>query len=260
MYHKRGLQHYINQTGNYRVPHSRRMLTNNELSNIRKIVPTKPIHQIINEKNINEFKKYFGFNNNNNNNNNLSNNLDTNDQYMQIPFNLFGLGSFRRSDPLYNENYKNIENLNMILEEHMSILHYVVLHKFTEGLKFLIKKKYNLERKTSTSKFTPLYIAIIIKWDEGVELLLKAGANANAKDVRGMSMLQYAGWRKYLKGLNLLIKHGASLNNSNNNLSNGDTPLTLAVSERFDNGVESLLKAGSNVNKLITYGETALTF
>jgi uncharacterized protein len=86
---------------------------------------------------------------------------------------------------------------------------------------------------------------------EMTELLIKKGANVNARASKGSTALMFASWGvadhyqdEYVKVVRLLIKNGAKVNVKNKM---GDTPLSIARKGNWQKIVVVLQKAGAKV-------------
>jgi ankyrin repeat protein len=93
---------------------------------------------------------------------------------------------------------------------------------------------------------------------EIVKLLMKAGAEMEAKDSNGLTPLMYAASRAYVTSIaKYLIERGAAINASS---ANGDTPLMLAVRSGNHETIKMLLAAGAGTTMKNKDGMTASDF
>ena len=99
----------------------------------------------------------------------------------------------------------------------------------------------------------PLMCACMLGEQEIVELLLKHGANVNEKNNAGFSALHYC--RTGVSIAQLLIDFGADVNAKTNN---GDTVLKYALMNRNKQMVKLLIENGANVNFEERLGESPL--
>ncbi|MEQ8789157.1 MAG: ankyrin repeat domain-containing protein [Pirellulaceae bacterium] len=91
-------------------------------------------------------------------------------------------------------------------------------------------------------------------WQQ-VRSLLQAGADANARQVDGMTALHWAAWHDAPEIASLLSTHKADADASNRY---GVTPLSLACTNGNAGLVEVLLEAGANANTALPGGQTVL--
>ncbi|MGN0820272.1 MAG: ankyrin repeat domain-containing protein [Akkermansia sp.] len=91
--------------------------------------------------------------------------------------------------------------------------------------------------------------------EDGGEIILKAGANINAKDADGMTALMHAANFARDKVTKLLLKHGADVKIRD---SSGKTALMYAADHEEDDVARLLLEHGAEVNAKNESGETAL--
>ena len=113
---------------------------------------------------------------------------------------------------------------------------------------------------------TPLGAATYWNEDkpEVANILLKAGADVNARDTFGETALMRIVYdKKYLGMVNLLLKAGADVNarggNGKARGEGGRTALMVAASNSAVEMVDILLKAGADVNVRDKKGKTALS-
>ena len=129
----------------------------------------------------------------------------------------------------------------------------------TKTIKFLLKdfkKRPDLYPKD----FINLFLFDIAKAsceEDGGELILKAGANINAKDADGMTALMHAASFARDKVTKLLLKHGADVKIRD---SSGKTALMYAADHEKDDVAKLLLEHGADVNAKDKSGNTALMF
>ena len=89
-----------------------------------------------------------------------------------------------------------------------------------------------------------------------VKKLIAEGADVNAKDNFGQTVLMWAACRGHIEIAKLLIESGADVNAKD---STGDTALIFAASEGHLETVKILIESGADVNaKNMTGGVTAL--
>jgi ankyrin repeat protein len=90
-------------------------------------------------------------------------------------------------------------------------------------------------------KVAPIHSACAISAVELAELLIKHGANVNAKQMQGVTPLHSAAHNGQTKLTKLLIDHGADLNAKTDS---GQTPLFLAMEKNFQETAEVLITHG----------------
>jgi len=114
-----------------------------------------------------------------------------------------------------------------------------------ERARQLIAAGADLENNHSYS-MTPLMVAVRNGNINAVKLLIKAGANVNAKSSPEESTpLMYASQRDWIDIMRMLLKAGAEIEATD---SYGQTALHYAVLERNEEAMEFLLSAGANPN------------
>ena len=110
------------------------------------------------------------------------------------------------------------------------------------------------------SAILPLYISVLserTQVPEPVKLLVKQGANINARDSRGDTALILAGWTsRNLQLVRYLVEQGADVNIPNEN---GDTPLIDAAYLGSNDIFEYLLNNGADKSIANNNGDTAMT-
>ncbi len=142
--------------------------------------------------------------------------------------------------------------------------------QFSEGYKFLeaVKKKNGEEVTQSlnepgstivntrdiTTGETALHIVTAKRDLTWMSFLLGRGANANARDVKGVTPLVLATNLGFIEGVELLIGKGARLDESNQA---GETPLISAVHNRSIGLMRILLKAGADPDRADNSGRSA---
>lgn len=129
----------------------------------------------------------------------------------------------------------------------------------TKTIKLLLKdfkKRPDLYPKDFINLFL-FDIATASCEEDGGELILKAGANINAKDTDGMTALMHAANFARDKVTKLLLKHGADVKIRD---SSGKTALMYAADHEKDDVARLLLEHGADVNAKDKSGNTALMF
>lgn len=158
-----------------------------------------------------------------------------------------------------NHKSKNLQNNHGITPLMRAIFRYETAFKgkYIEIIKSLIEFGCDVNLAPEHSKTTPLHMAAE-KWDPVVsELLIKAGAHVNAKDLKGSTPLFTAVSRPRISSevVKVLVKAGALVCDVN---SNGRSPLHITVSKNDDLSVFHLLEGGANPNVSDNGGLTPL--
>jgi len=87
-----------------------------------------------------------------------------------------------------------------------------------------------------------------------VNFLLQKGANPDIRDAKGVTPLELAASLRFLEGMEALADAGANVDETN---STGETPLILAVHMRDTDMVKMLLDKGANPDKADSSGRSA---
>ena len=87
------------------------------------------------------------------------------------------------------------------------------------------------------------------------EQLGEAEVNIDSKDLNGDTPLHVLVWRNDNDGVDILIKSGADVNGVGDM---GETPLHIAISRGNEHVIESLIKAGAKLTIRSEFNETAL--
>lgn len=169
----------------------------------------------------------------------------------------------------YAARHGNIEAAKLILAKAISLgvkdeilysaVHWAVIADQVEMVKYLLDQGANIEGNDDLGGYTPLMNSSLF---EMVDLLVKRGANVNAKNKFNYTPLHKAvfnfveGKRKEKdckKILDLLISNGANLNAQDNN---GNTPLMTAIQKTTP--AKILIAKGADVNLANKNKETPL--
>ena len=103
---------------------------------------------------------------------------------------------------------------------------------------------------------TPLHAAALANACEAAEVLLKNGADINARDEDGLTPLHYAAVANAYKVAEVLLKNGADVNAKAEDY--GGTPLHYAALSNACGVAEVLLQNGTDVNAKADSGDTPL--
>ncbi len=125
---------------------------------------------------------------------------------------------------------------------------------YTDGVQLLIKAGADLNQGTDGGA-TPLYMASQNSRAEAVEILIQAGADLNQGNNNGATPLFIATQEGLVEVVEILVKAGADLNQARYD---GATPLFIASQEGLVEMVEALVKAGADLIQGIDNGATPL--
>ena len=121
------------------------------------------------------------------------------------------------------------------------------------AVKAIIKQRPKILFETDANGFTILHLAATEDQIEIQTILVRAGANVNAKTNNGATPLHMTSHSEFAE---LLLRSGADINSL---AKDGETPLHSIAVERDKNDVfEMLLKFGANPKLKNKWGETAL--
>ncbi|MGX7953393.1 ankyrin repeat domain-containing protein [Tsuneonella sp. HG249] len=125
----------------------------------------------------------------------------------------------------------------------------------TEATKFLNEPGTTVvHARDRTTNETALHIVVQRRDDLWTKFLLDRGANPNAADRNGATPLTIAASLGFVEGVERLVKAGARLDVPN---SSGETPLISAVHRRDTAIIRLLLKAGANADRTDNSGRSA---
>ena len=181
-----------------------------------------------------------------------------------------------KSDNIYKSIAEgNIDEINVYLEstknididfEPDSILHYAIdncKNNYEETIKFLINNYDNINSHDSKYSNTPLH-KLCARTEPSmslIRLLLKNGADANAKNISGKTPLFYSIFSFSTELLDLLVKNGADVNIRDKY---GNTVLHDDYSGRdaknFEEFLIALINLGFDINSRNSAGYTIWGF
>ena len=119
--------------------------------------------------------------------------------------------------------------------------------------KYLIEHGAELNNTDDSLGETVLFLAVRFHHVNIIKLLLKKGADINAKDVDNYTPLHLAIYKNNI--LKLLLKKGAHVNAATND---GLTALHLAMQSGQQDSVQELIEMGANIAAKDNLGDTAL--
>ncbi|WP_265045389.1 MULTISPECIES: ankyrin repeat domain-containing protein [unclassified Wolbachia] len=99
-------------------------------------------------------------------------------------------------------------DINAENDEGATVLHYAIIGKNLEVVKYIIEKGANVNAKDKDGK-TPIHHAVLMGKVDIAMVLLKHNANVNARNNWGMKVLGYAA-DDHQELVELLLAHGAS--------------------------------------------------
>ncbi|XP_015685175.1 ankyrin repeat domain-containing protein 27-like, partial [Protobothrops mucrosquamatus] len=151
-----------------------------------------------------------------------------------------------RCSPLQKKFFRLPSNglgVNVTNQTGLSSLHVAALHGHVDLVALLLKHGANMEAK-DVNQAGPLHFACQNGHFQVVEFLIECTAKQNKKDIYGNTPLMYACLKGYQEIAAILLQHGASVNLPNNQ---GNTPLHKAVIGNYEAVVQLLLQHGALV-------------
>jgi uncharacterized protein len=150
----------------------------------------------------------------------------------------------------------NVDKLNAFLDAGGNpdrFLHSAVNNGSIAAVELMLKRGANVDAvDLNNDNLTPLMVAARYTYRVGIgmsELLIKNGANVNARASLGSTPIMFASWGtavhyedEYVKVVKLLIKNGAKVNVKNKL---GNTPLKIARSGGWKKIANLLVKMGA---------------
>ncbi|PSN40934.1 hypothetical protein C0J52_16263 [Blattella germanica] len=135
-------------------------------------------------------------------------------------------------------------------------MHYAAKKRLIKVVECLLELKCDLSFSNNQG-YTPL-MELVKEGNEEIAInLLKHGANPNAKDKYGNTLMHYAAENYLLKVVECLLELKSDINFSNNR---GDTPLMEVAKEGNEEIAIKLLKHGSNANAKDRHGNTPMHY
>uniref|UniRef100_A0A670ZU57 VPS9 domain-containing protein n=1 Tax=Pseudonaja textilis TaxID=8673 RepID=A0A670ZU57_PSETE len=134
--------------------------------------------------------------------------------------------------------------VNVTNQTGLMSLHVAALHGHVDLVALLLKHGANIEAK-DVNQAGPLHFACQNGHFQVVKYLIQCRAKQNRRDIYGNTPLMYACLNGYQEIAAILLQHGASVNLPNNQ---GNTPLHKAVIGNYDAVVQLLLQNGALVH------------
>jgi len=155
---------------------------------------------------------------------------------------IFEAASLGEGDTLLHLIEKDPDQANTYSVDGFTPLGLASFFGHTELVKMLLDKGANPNIAANNQfKVTPLHSACAISNYDIAEILIKNGANVNAKQMQNVTPLHSAAHNGQSKLVNLLIENGADINSK---MENGQTPLFMATEKEFKETIELLKKNG----------------
>jgi uncharacterized protein len=156
-------------------------------------------------------------------------------------------------EDIFNHNF---DKLNAFLDAGGNpdrFLHSAVNNGSRAAVELMLERGANVDAvDLNNDNMTPLMVAVRYTYRVGIEmseLLIKNGANVNARASLGSTPIMFASWGtavhyedEYVKVIKLLIKNGAKVNVKNRM---GSTPLKIARSGKWKKIANLLIKMGA---------------
>ena len=145
--------------------------------------------------------------------------------------------------------------VNARTDDRMSALHFAIRHENAACARALIEAGAEMDTRTRADYDTPLLLATMRGYTEGVRLLLEHGANPNLADEMGCSPLMHAASGGFTDCIELLLEHGAALNSVD---PNKESALFYAINAGKEDALRLLLQRGANAKSLNRHKYTPL--
>jgi ankyrin repeat protein len=141
---------------------------------------------------------------------------------------------------------KAAADVNAAQGDGTTALHWAALKGDTEMTQVLLYAGANVHAKTRIGGYSPLFMASKTGAAPVVDLLLKAGADANLKSSDGLTPLMMAAISGNEETVNLLLDHGADVNAKETE--HGQTPAIFAAAFDRAGVLQELAKHGADLN------------
>lgn len=142
-------------------------------------------------------------------------------------------------------------NVNLVDFDGTTALHFAAYYNTPEIMEALLNSGADIDAIDRLGS-TPLMIAVINEWKEIVTFLVNKGANVNIVDVKGETSLHFAAYDSDL--MELLLEAGANIDAADQY---GNTVLMAAVKKRNPVGVKMLIERGANIELRNSDGKIA---
>jgi ankyrin repeat protein len=142
---------------------------------------------------------------------------------------------------------KQAVDVNMSQGDGMTALHWAALNANAEIAQMLVQAGANVKAATRLGAYTPLFMAAKSGATPVIDILLKAGANANSPAVDGITPLMMAASADNPEAVRRLIEAGADVNATETE--RGQTPLIFAASFNAPDAIQVLLKNGAAIDQ-----------
>ncbi len=136
------------------------------------------------------------------------------------------------------------EDVNEAQGDGMTALHWAALQGEVELAELLIEAEASLEAGTRVGQHTPLHVASRAGRAGVVEVLLRAGGEANARTATGATPLHFAAAAGSADAIRALLEHKADADAPEPAW--GQTPLMFAATAGRTDAVRTLLEAGAD--------------
>jgi ankyrin repeat protein len=141
---------------------------------------------------------------------------------------------------------KQKANVNAAQGDGMTALHWAAFRDDLEVAQLLVQNGANAKAVTRNGSLTPMFMAAKNGNPRMIDLLLKAGADANIADVNGTTVLMIAATSGNPEAIQALLKNGASVNAQEKQ--NGQTALMFAAWENRGAAIRALASAGADMS------------
>ncbi len=139
---------------------------------------------------------------------------------------------------------KNPEFISLFSSDGFTVLGLASFFGHLSLVKLLLEKGADPNIASNNHlKVAPIHSACAISHIDITELLIRHGADVNAKQIQGITPLHEAAHNGQTKLLKLLIDNGADINAK---MDNGQTPLFMANEKNFQETAELIIKQGGH--------------